>query len=56
MTHRPGATVQLHNSKSLCKLGEHQETWANVLLNLKTREKVDHGRRYHAQVDAWLDE
>ena len=31
-------------------LGGDQEAWPNAILNLKTEEKMDYGRRYRAQV------
>lgn len=46
---RPGDNCALHNAGSSWKLGEDQETGANVTLNFKTGEKMDYGRRYHAQ-------
>lgn len=52
MTARSGDNCALHNSKSSQKLGEDQETWADVTLGLKPGEKMAHGRRY-AQV-GWV--
>lgn len=55
MTHRAGDNRALHNSGSAWKLGEDQETGANVTPpNLNTGEKMDCGRRYHAQVGSLL--